>query len=256
MNQLIERLPVKARRGGKPRCHLLTHGARHGVAECLTHLTEPWGLVRPDDNWMPQGFEDREEAQLHRASRLLPRTVRASLRSWWLAASPSYATTPNWDIASTCLIGAQEGLLLIEAKAHDEELNKEEAGKKLHSNASDGSRKNHEQIGRAIQEANIGLNATIPGWSLSRDSHYQMSNRFAWAWKLTDLGIPVILVYLGFLNATEMADIGNPFATGSDWETLVNSHSEPLFPAAVWDQKWKLNGQSFIPLIRSVECPI
>ena len=83
-----------------------------------------------------------------------------------------------------------------------------------------------------------------------------MSNRFAWAWKLTDLGLPVILVYLGFLKADEMADIGSPFAIGSDWETLVKSHSEPLFPAGVWDQKWKLSGQSFIPLIRSAECPL
>ena len=31
-----------------------------------------------------------------------------------------------------------------------------------------------------------------------------MSNRFAWAWKLADLGVPVVLVYLGFFRALFM----------------------------------------------------
>jgi len=46
MSQLIERLPVKARRGSKPRCHLLTHGTRQEVADRLTDLIHPWGQVR------------------------------------------------------------------------------------------------------------------------------------------------------------------------------------------------------------------
>jgi len=234
----------------------MTHGSTEEVAARFAQLIDPWGEVRPEDRWMPEGFKHTTEAQLHRASRLLPRAVRASLTSWWLAAPSARATTPNWDIASPCLVGNQEGLLLIEAKAHDEELNKEEAGKKLSSDASDGSRQNHEQIGRAIQEANLGLSKAIPDWNLSRDSHYQMSNRFAWAWKLTELGVPVILVYLGFLNAGEMSDQGTPFATSADWETLVRSQSEPLFPESVWNREWKLNGQSLIPLIRSVNCPL
>lgn len=36
-----------------------------------------------------------------------------------------------------------------------------------------------------------------------------MSNRFAWAWKLATMEVPVVLVYLGFLNATEMGDQGS-----------------------------------------------
>ena len=44
-------------------------------------------------------------------------------------------------------------------------------------------------------------------------NHYSLCNRVAWAWKLAQLGVPVVWVYLGFLNATEMLDQGQPSAT-------------------------------------------
>ena len=250
MRSLLDRLSVKERRGSKPRCHLLTHGSREQVAARLTGLIDPWGQVNPYHQWMPQGFDDLEEAQLHSAPRLLAEGIRRCLQSWWLAVR---ATTPNWDIASTCTIDGKEGLLLIEAKAHDAELVAEEKGKTLDRWASENSRRNHDRIRQAIGEANIALNSILPGWNLSRDSHYQMANRFAWAWKLTELRLPVILVYLGFLTAEEMRDRGTPLAADADWQRLVRSHSEPLVPAGIWNQKWELHGQPFIPMIRSIE---
>jgi hypothetical protein len=36
-------------------------------------------------------------------------------------------------------------------------------------------------------------------WALSRDRCYQMSNRFALAYRLAELGILVVLICLGFL---------------------------------------------------------
>jgi hypothetical protein len=83
-----------------------------------------------------------------------------------------------------------------------------------------------------------------------------MSNRFAWAWKLTELGLPVVLIYLGFLNANEMADQGKSIVDQEDWERLVKSHSEKLIASEVWGQQWTCNGYPFIPLIRSVEWPL
>ena len=69
------------------------------------------------------------------------------------------------------------------------------------------SRDNHIQVGAAIALANEGLaKDTELNWSLSRDLCYQMSNRFAQAWKLTSLGKPVILIYLGFIGCEEMRD--------------------------------------------------
>jgi hypothetical protein len=93
-------------------------------------------------------------------------------------------------------------------------------------------------------------------WALSRDWNYQMSNRLAWALKLTDLGVPVVLVYLGFLCANEMSDHGKPLFDASDWQNVVKRHSQVLFPEAVWDQRWICRGQPLIPLIRSLYLPL
>ena len=80
-----------------------------------------------------------------------------------------------------------------------------------------------------------------------------MSNRFAWAWKLTALGFPVILVYLGFIHAEEMADQGAPFTSPEDWKRQVVSHSHALFPLEVWGTRWCVNGQPFIPIVQSCQ---
>lgn len=207
---------------------------------------------------MPQGFEFIEEAKLPDADRLLPGGVRAELRTWWLAVAAENTRTPNWDIASTCTIEGNQGLLLIEAKAHDQELNNEQTGRKnIEPPVSASARRNHLRIGWCIQDANIALaNETGLPWALSRDWNYQMSNRFAWSWKLTELGVPVALVYLGFLKANEMGDRGKPFADHADWERLVRAHSEPLFPPEVWGQRWVSNGRPLIPLIRTTEQPL
>ena len=205
---------------------------------------------------MPQGFVDLREAELDKAH-LLDQSIRVQLRTWWLERKSARARTPNFDLASTCRIDGKPGLLLVEAKAHDEELHKESAGKRLKSRSSEDSKASHETIGRAIDSARAGLEkAILLHWEISRDSHYQMSNRFAWSWKLTELGIPVVLIYLGFLKAAEMSDKGKPFNDHADWEQLVRGHSTTLFPSQVWGKRWMPNGQSFIPFIRSVDQPL
>lgn len=248
-------------RGSKPRCHLVTHGSPDEVARRLNALVAPWAEVRPTDRWMPSGFDAVEEAQLHRTPRLLDPEMSAVLRDWWLAPGSTTGKTPNLDIASTCLVQGAPGLLLIEAKAHEEELRKEEAGRILKPASADkpesqselDRRASHSKIGLAIEEASKGLTAaTGHRWQISRDTCYQMSNRFAWSWKLTQLGVPVVLVYLGFIGASEMADRGAPLESAAAWERLVRTHSEPLFPGEVWDRAWYCEGQTLTPLIRTL----
>ena len=53
MNELLQRLKPKERRGSKPRCHFLTHGAPGQVAENLTQLISPFGSVSRPPN--PRG---------------------------------------------------------------------------------------------------------------------------------------------------------------------------------------------------------
>ena len=122
MDSFLGKLQPHERRGSKPRCHWLTHGEPGQVARRLNALAEPWGCVSADDQWMPEGFSRIQEAQLDKAARLIPKQDRDQLRSWWLAASRPSTLTPNWDIASTCTVGGRKGLLLVEAKAHTQEL--------------------------------------------------------------------------------------------------------------------------------------
>lgn len=254
MSKAFEQLGGKAQRGSKPRCHLVTDGAPELVAARLTALVAPFATVSPGDRWMPQGFADPAEAELDKAGRLLDSTRRAWLGDWWLPATHRGARTPNFDIASTCTIQGAPGLLLVEAKAHEQELVKEAVGRRLEADASDERKASHPTIGAAIEAARVGLAAaTSLRWQISRDSHYQISNRFAWSWKLAELGIPVVLVYLGFLAAHEMSDQGRPLVTADEWTGLVMDQSKGLFPGEVWNRSWTVNGVPFIPLIRSME---
>lgn len=254
MRILLEGLGEKERRGSKPRCHWLTHGKRDQVSKRLTHLIQPYGLVSPEDSWMPDGFKNTNEAKLDRGTGLrMPEKIQEKLKNWWLAVSKG-ANTPNWDIASTCTVRDQPGLLLVEAKAHENELLHEEKGKTLRKDASENSFSNHLQIGHAISDASGRLQReTDMSWAISRDTHYQMSNRFAWAWKLNQLGYNIVFVYLGFLQATEMSDIGCPLQDHAHWSRTVLDHSDSIVPDKAWNQELNIGDKLLIPLIRSLE---
>ena len=249
MERFLERLKPDERTGSKPRCHWLTHGSPGQVASRLNALAEPWGSVSADDQWMPEGFCRIEEAQLDKAERLLPKQDRDRLRIWWLAVSRGNTRTPTWDIASTCTVDGRKGLLLVEAKAHTQELKVEDQVK--------ASPRNRARIAESLEEANAALaDQTGLDWALSHEHRYQMANRFAWSWKLTELGYPVILIYLGFLGAEEMRSgrEQTPFDSHAEWEGLVRAHSEPLFPAEVWGRQCVIHSQ-LVARICSIETP-
>lgn len=189
-------------RGSRLRCLMLSSLSEDQVANSLSELISPHATVQTTDFWRPRGFTDPSEPELCKTTEFLPREICEEVSNWWLAVRRR-ATTPVWDIAANCSVPGyeQKGIVIVEAKAHWKELSEE--GKKFGTNTN---KENHQRIGDAIQEANSGLGELRGDWNLTRDSHYQISNRFAWAWKLTQLGIPVVLVYLGFLNATEMND--------------------------------------------------
>ncbi len=242
----ISRLPARERRGSRSRCLLLTHGPRQEVAYRLSELVQPYAAVDPARHvWMPRGFEGTAEARLGMAPGFLTAEQQKNVTSWWLAVFRGQPNTPNWDIACTATIEGREGLILVEAKAHSGEL--ETDGKRP------GNSENHDKIGAAIQEANDALNAILPGWSLSRDSHYQLANRFAWSWEIASLGVPVIPVYLGFLHANEMSDKGVPFAGADAWERLVKDHSRGIVPEAAWNGCLMVNGTPLRPLLRAIQ---
>lgn len=254
IRQLLATLPRKAQRGSKPRCHLLTHGTRVQVAARLTTLMGQWGSVSPHDAWLPEGFEDATEAELPHTPELLNPTIRSALARWWLPNDRLTERTPSWDIAATCTIDAQPGLLLVEAKAHSNEL--QDAGMRLDTrNAADPVARDasNAMIASAIAEANEALGtATGLAWHLRVDSHYQLANRFAWSWKVAQLGVPVVMVYLGFVQAAEMTDRGVPFESPADWERQLRAHAGATVPDVIWGSPVEVGAVPMVPLIASV----
>jgi hypothetical protein len=244
VNGLLAAFPKRERRGSRARCILLTDGPREAVAESLARLAEPFATVDAEaDRWLPRGFGAPGEARLGESTPLLSADQQRILTGWWLAVA-GRANTPNWDLAATCTMDGRRGLILVEAKAHYRELKA----------AGDGVRRleNVVRIQAAISEANDGLHQCGGQWHLSCDSHYQLANRFAWCWKLVSLGVPVVLVYLGFLQAAEMSDQGSLFDSHEDWEAAVRAHSRGVLPEGVWGNVHSVGGTALVPLIRSM----
>lgn len=199
------------------RKHVLDWVEAPGFLSELNEMLKPTGMVvRPTDRWMPTGYASPNECRLDQpAGSFLPAEIREDIGNWWLKHRPSKANTPNWDLVATCQIAGQPGLVLVEAKANKNEMHT--AGKSLAEKASDKSIGNHEQIAGAIEEARQGYEKA--GWLLgiSRDRSYQLSNRLAFSWKLATYGIPVALIYLGFLGDEGICDAGKPFISHHDW---------------------------------------
>lgn len=171
MNLSLEHLPAKERRGSLARCVLLTHGERDAVAKRLTGLVASFAEVRPEQLWAPNGLAAPDEIELGESKMLSPKQQK-EISQWWLAARHPAARTPTWDIVSQATVNGRDGLILIEAKAHDTELKKEEAGKSLAADASPDSCSNHDGISKCIDEASKALSlATGQEWHLSRDAH-------------------------------------------------------------------------------------
>jgi hypothetical protein len=226
----------------------MMEGSREEVANRLTRLVDlPDVVVSPDDKWMPCGkplkredgkwdTKPTDEAQFgnpKKRTTLLQPEIHRKLTDWRLAVHQGIMTTPNWDITSTCTVRGEPGLLLVEAKAHAVALDLR--GKRLNRAASLNSQENHKQIGWAIAKASDGLASTTgKPWGLSRDHHYQLSNRFAWSWKLASLGIPVVLLYLGFLNAQDMAE--PLFRSEAEWTRAIRDHCRSAVDERCWGE--------------------
>ncbi len=225
---------------------MLTSQSRKQIARCLTELVQPYGVVDSEkDEWMPRGFLEPDEARLGETELFVKPNDRETVTDWWLAVKPR-ANTPNWDLVATCRIEGKEGLILVEAKAHKSEL--ASVGKK--EPTTENGWKNHERIRVAIEDANTSLNAQGSGWALSHDTHYQLCNRFAWSWKLASMDIPVVLVYLGFLNADEMP---NPFPSTGAWCDAVREYSNGIVSDGVWESKIMVGNTPIYSIIRSLD---
>lgn len=230
-------------KGSRLRCLMLTALPRDQVAGYLSSLIHPYGEVTPNDQWMPRGFLEKKEAQLgtNNCFDIIPNPeFRDKLKTWWLVKGHN---TPSWDIVSSCQINGNRGLIFVEAKANGQELKKTDS-------CTSKLLENIKRIESAILESNNELKKESGGWNLKQFSHYQLSNRFAWSWKIASFGIPVFLVYLGFLNADEMH---GSFKSIAEWDKAVKAYANGFVPCDIWNQRLGINGVPFYPLIRAMD---
>jgi hypothetical protein len=197
--------------------------------------------LTPTSRWEPRGYAHRGEARLSQfGPAVLPDIDWSGFAAWWLDHGGS---TPTWDIAMQCDVGGRPGLVLVEAKAHVSELStdgkpvaRENVAKPRSERSVANSAANHEQIGVAIREAQNALAPLIPGIAINRDAHFQLSNRIAFGWKLTRMGIPTVLLYLGFTGDEGMrTSARTPFADDAHWQTTFRQYLKGVCPASVLD---------------------
>lgn len=237
----------------------MERGSRKHVLDWVTgrrFLPEFLQLLEPVDvkvtarsAWAPTGYDDSIEARLETwgPANFGRHEAWRELQRWWLAHEEG-ANTPNWDLALVAEIEGTQGLVLVEAKANVPELS---AAGKRPPRDSTGSRRNHEHIGRAIEEARTALSPRSPGLRIARDSHYQLSNRIAFTWKLASLGIPAVLVYLGFTGDDGIADAGPPFRDDGHWKETLEEHLKGLSAGPLFEAPHTVQGVPFWLLARS-----
>lgn len=211
-------------KGSKLRCLLLTSMRKEKLQESLIHIIGQETIDKlkikftDDFDHFPKGLANPREIELDKEKIPINGSIDycITLNKWWLEKS---ARTPVWDLVCKAEIDGAQGLILVEAKAHNNELYKE--------NDKTGSEKDSANYNR-IEEALKQVNGFY-SYELSPDTHYQLSNRIAWSIKLASLGIPVVLIYLGCINTEEMDSSiskNDSLIMGiNDWKELVEKYS-------------------------------
>ncbi len=235
---------------GSKRCMLEFIDSPDFISKINILMKDVGADISNTDSWLPEGFHNCKEAELKDflKEHFSPQ-LATDVTKWWLYKNDR---TPNWDLISTCTINGKRGILLVEAKAHHDELKKESKGKPYDINTkSEGTKRNHEQISLAIEEAKNGINKEISAVAISRKTCYQLSNRIAHAWWLANKGIPVVLLYLGFLNSDDMKDKYKVFNTDVEWEDCFKEHAKIVAADGLIDKTVNCGESSFVMICKS-----
>ncbi len=120
------------------------------------------------------------------------------------------------------------GLLLVEAKAHESGLDWK--GKRALSAETDSPQAwaNDGRIRAAIAEAQDWFSQVAGPTALTADSHYQLANRLASAYKVASVGVPVRLLYLGFIGDTYFDDY---LRDADHWQQLMRGYLQGVVPS-------------------------
>jgi hypothetical protein len=184
--------------------------------------------------WRPKGRDAHSESVLVGVEdKFLQPDQRHALQEWWIVHRRG-SKFPTWDlVASATSPYGKPALILVEAKAHAAELKPDGKGKAVRDTEEQQQRtdENHARIAAAIREASQALASNLRGVTLTADANYQFANRVAFSWKLASLGIPVVLIYLGFIGDDQIATKGTLMAD-EDWRRAFVDHTALHFPGA------------------------
>lgn len=97
--------------------------------------------------------------------------------------------------------------------------------------------RHHDKIGDAVSEARGALSNYCSDVMVSRDNHYQLSNRIAYTWKLASMGIPTILLYLGFINDPAWISINDHFKSDQKWIEETKNYFAQVGASELLDKK-------------------
>lgn len=228
------------------RKHILELVRRPDFMIVLSDLLSTNGIVITDQDELQPNVKSREEWTLRQFCSQYCQDLFdfAGFDKWWV---PDKYKNPTWDLLSTCKIRGRLGLLLVEAKAHEREL--DFGGKMLEKDASEQSLKNHERIRQFIKQVNETLNEKYKGFNISIDKCYQLSNRVASAWKLAECGLPAALLYLGFTGDEYFAD---HFVDHEHWQRMMGAYMRDVIPLSFPGRAIEFdNGETFTMLIKS-----
>lgn len=223
-------------------------GAPNFESDLGAMVSEAGAVLTKEDDWRPIGLTDAREARVDAFAREYLGTELedwSRLKLWWLG-KQSISNTPNWDLVSTCKVESKTGLILVEAKANAGELKKKD--RKSADETKPASIAQQESIEAAIRDADLALRRVWPNINISTRSHYQLANRLAFSWWLASNGIPVVLVYLGFLNDVGMK---RPLLSHADWKKRFEAYAGGVFPPDATGVRLDIGGTPFWLLLRS-----
>lgn len=210
------------------RKHVLDLISSDAAARILTGLiSDVGGVVSGASRMRPASHDDAGEWDVRRFCRACvpDRVDLTPLGEWWV--SEEYRG-PTWDLLAECSIRGRPGFLLVEAKAHESEL--QQAGKDVASDASDQSRENHRRISASLERTERWFkNSVDPGCAISVASHYQLANRLSAAEALASCGVPVVLIYLGFTGDEYFGDY---IKDDAHWQRVMGAYLEGVVPLA------------------------
>ena len=166
---------------------------------------------------------------------------------WW---KPYGGKGPTIDLLALLAGGERAGLLVVEAKAHHGEM--KQGDKKRPPKPQPKRIANDLSIRLRLCEQSCVLSRLGFGeFTLSADRHYQLSNRLAYASKLAECGLDVVLMYLGFTHSD--IDRKKAFESGEEWDALVRQHLDDIGSATILGERLDIGRGTLQVLVRSLD---